>query len=83
MAPGARVLQELLKLATPATTMDAEICLLPGDDCIRPLTLCDAPGAMPRLGYDTFLAGQPEVRREIRYLLQLRRQGDADGIDRY
>jgi hypothetical protein len=36
------------------------------------MTLSVTPGAMPRLGYDTVLAGEPPERREIRYLLDLR-----------
>ncbi|TWI60948.1 type VI secretion system protein ImpH [Pseudoduganella lurida] len=80
--PGSRVLHGLLKLATPATTMDAEICLLPGEDCIRPLTLAAAPDARSRLGYDTFLTGAPDTPRAIRYLLQLRRLGDANATGR-
>ena len=73
--PGARLLHDLLILATPEVVLEFEVCLLPGPDCIRPWTLSDDPDEMCRLGEDTFLLGEPETPPEIRYLLQLEPRG--------
>jgi type VI secretion system protein ImpH len=73
--PGAKLLHDLLILATPQSELEFEICLLPGPDCIQPWTLSDNPDDMRRLGEDTFLLGDPDSPPEIRYLLQLEPRG--------
>lgn len=73
--PGAKLLHDLLILATPELQLEFEVCLLPGPDCIRPWILSDDPDEMCRLGEDTFLLGEAETQPEIRYLLQLQPRG--------
>lgn len=78
MLPGGtdtKRMHDLLILATPQTLLDFEVCLRPGPDCLAPWTLSATPGAMHRLGEDTFLAGTPASPPEIRYLLQLEPRG--------
>lgn len=72
---GARLLHDLLVLATPQSQLEFEICLLPGPDCIQPWVLSDTPGEMRRLGEDMFQVGEAESLVEIRYLLQLEPRG--------
>lgn len=72
---GTKLMHDLLVLATPQALLEFEICLRPAPDCIAPWTLSATPGAMHRLGEDTFLAGTPESPPEIRYLLQLEPRG--------
>jgi type VI secretion system protein ImpH len=79
---GAKLLHDLLVLATAQSLLEFEICLLPGPDCIGALTLADSPDDMRRLGEDTFLAGAPDVPPTIRYLLKLDSRGVIHAPDR-
>jgi type VI secretion system protein ImpH len=71
----AKLMHDLLILATGGAMLEFEVCLLLGPDCIKPWTLSANPGDMHRLGQDTFLAGTPESLPEIRYLLELEPRG--------
>lgn len=72
---GAAALARLLAMAVRPGMLEFEICLLPAPACIRPLTLTATPGAMVRLGWDSFLtdgsaAAERSTQRAIRYLLR-------------
>lgn len=70
-ADGARMLASLLARVVAQGDYEYEICLLPGPECVRPLTLSSQPGTSRRLGWDSFMPDAPgrPRRREVRYLL--------------